>query len=236
MHPYKGERKTTTKNIRTDIQQGQFRNAYLRNSAIKSIWGVISFKLCISYTQYQNLNVCTKHKVDFVWSMCNVAHDVNTSGLVHVSAEQWGAPAFHSNWPAKYSCELLPCIDEYNELLFCAVVTFSSNTSWILGAKTSRKSVHCKVRFTFVFWPNSAKFFYLRSTYVVVSVLKFLSVDKNVHVRHRILNEYKLQLIVFGSILNSSDVFASVTLQPMDGCWRVFQAHGREAVYSAVYT
>ena len=112
--------------------------------------------------------------------------------------------------------ELLPSIDEYNEWSFCAVVTFSSHTSWNLGAKTSRKSVHCQFRFTRVFWHESVQFFCLRSTYIVVSVFKFLYLEKNVHVCHRILNEHKLQVIIFYSILNYSDVFASVTSQQMD--------------------
>ena len=76
--------------------------------------------------------------------------------------------------------------------------------------------MHCKVCFTHVFWPKIVHFFCLRLTQVVVGVLKFLHIEKNVHVRHRILNEHKLQLIIFGSILNFSDVFASVTLQQMD--------------------
>ena len=145
----------------------------------------------------------------------SLAHDVNASGRAHV------CPGRSSRFSHKLNMlnriilrELLPStgIDEYNELSFCAVVTFSSHTSWILGAKTRRKSVHCKVRFTRV------QFFCLRSTYVVVSVLRFLYVEKNVHVRHGLLNEHKLQIIVFDSILNSSDVFASVTLQQMDVC------------------
>ena len=43
-----------------------------------------------------------------------------------------------------------------------------------LGANTRRKSVHCKVRFTRIFWPNSVQFFCLHSTYVVVGVFRFL--------------------------------------------------------------
>ena len=76
--------------------------------------------------------------------------------------------------------------------------------------------MHCKVRFPRLFWPKSIQFFCLRLTYVVVNVFKFLYLEKNIHVRHRILNEHKLQLIIFGPILNSSDIFASVILQQMD--------------------
>ena len=137
------------------------------------------------------------------------------------TSEQGGAPGFHScGGQHKRNRiilqELLPSIDEYNEWSFCAVVTFSSHASWILGAKTRRESVHCKVCFTHVFWPNSIQFFCSRSAYVVVGVFKFLYLDKNVHVLHRILNEHKLQLIIFGSILNSTDIFESVTLHQMD--------------------
>ena len=149
-----------------------------------------------------------------VWPMTWTRPDALTS-------EPGGAPGFHScGGQHKLNRiilrELLPSIDEYNEWSFCAVFTFSSHTSWILGAKTSQKSVHCKVRFTRVFWPNSVQFFCLCSVYVVVGVFRFLYLGKNVHVRHRILNEHKLQLIIFGSILNSSDVFASVTLHQID--------------------
>ena len=76
--------------------------------------------------------------------------------------------------------------------------------------------MHCKVRFTLVFWPKSIQCFCLHSTYVVVNVLKFLYLEKNTHEPHRILNEHKLQVIIFGSILNSNDVYAAVTLQQMD--------------------
>ena len=85
-----------------------------------------------------------------------------------------------------------------------------------LKHQTIRKSVQCKVRFTHVFRPNSVQFFCLRSAYVVVGVFRFLYIEKNVHVRHRILNEHKLQLIIFGSILNFSNIFASVTFHQMD--------------------
>ena len=101
-------------------------------------------------------------------------------------------------------------------LSICTVVTFSSHSRWILGAKTSRKCVHCKICLTCIFWPDSIQFFCLRLTHVVVSAFKFLYLAKNVHIRHRILNEHKLQLIIFGSILNSSDVSVPVTLQQMD--------------------
>ena len=137
------------------------------------------------------------------------------------TSEQGGAPVFHpcgGQW--KLNCtilrELLPSIDEYNEWSFCAVVTFSSHTSWNLVGKTSRKSVLWKVRFTRVFWHESVQLFYLRSIYIVVSVFKFLYLEKNVHVRHMMLDEHQLQLIIFDLILNSSDVFASVTSQQMD--------------------
>ena len=54
------------------------------------------------------------------------------------------------------------------------------------------------------------------SVNVVVGVFRFLFLGKSVRVRHRMLNEHKSQLNIFGSILNSSDVFASVTLHQMD--------------------
>ena len=121
-----------------------------------------------------------------------------------LTSEQGGAPDFHScSVQHKLNriilWELLPSIDEYNKWSFCAVVTISSYTRWILGAKTSRKSVHCKVRFTPVFWLNSVQFFCLRSAYVAVGVFKFRYLEKNVHVCHRIFNEHKLQFVIFGS-------------------------------------
>ena len=140
---------------------------------------------------------CTK-PYWLVWPMTWTRPDARMS-------EQGGAPGFHS-YGGQHKLnriilrELLTSIDEYNEWSFCAVVTFSSHTSWILSAQTSRKSVHCKVHFTRIFWPDSIQFFCLRSTYIVVGVFKFLYIEKNVHVRHRILNEHKLQLIIFGSI------------------------------------
>ena len=99
------------------------------------------------------------------------------------TSEQGGAQGFHS-WGDQHELnrkillELLPSIDEYNEWSLCAVVTFSSHTSWILGAKTSWKSVHCKVNFTHILWPKNIKFFCLRSTYVVASVFNFYTLRK----------------------------------------------------------
>ena len=68
-----------------------------------------------------------------VWPMTWTRPDALTS-------EPGGAPGFHSccgqhKLNRIILRELLPSIDEYNEWLFCAVVTFSSHTSWISGAK-----------------------------------------------------------------------------------------------------
>ena len=151
-----------------------------------------------------------------------------------LTSEQGGAPGFHSccgQHKQKHIIlrELLPSFNEYNQWSFCAVVTFSSHTRWILGVKTSRKSVHCKVRFTRVFRPKSIQFFCLRSTYVVVCVFKFPYIEKNIHVRHRILNEHKLQLVIFGSTFKFLWRICICDLAS-DGRWRVFQAHGRDGV------
>ena len=117
------------------------------------------------------------------------------------TSEKGGAPGFDScGGQHKLNRiilrQLSPYIDEYHEWSLCAVVTFSSHTCWILGAKTSRKSVHCKVRFTLVYWANSFQLFCLSSSYVAVSAFKFLYLDKNVHaIGHWMNMNYNLSFL-----------------------------------------
>ena len=118
-----------------------------KSSLIYPFKEIIVFLVC----QFQSMGICNRYGKLFkmllsVWPMTWTRPDALTS-------EPGGAPGFHSccgqhKLNRIILWELLPSIDEYNEWSFCAVVTFSSHTTWISGAKTSRKSVYCKVRFT----------------------------------------------------------------------------------------
>ena len=126
---------------------------------------------------------CTLCHVLSVWPMMWMRPEARTSELEVLQV--FILAVVNTNWTAQNPRELLPSIDEYNEWSFCAIVTFSSHTSWNLGAKTSRKSVHRKVCFTHVFWPNSVQFlheasFGLRVLSLPASVCVCLSVCPSV--------------------------------------------------------